>query len=177
MLDNRTSRPDGLEDQIRARSIVNERVLNALRCVPRHCFVPANTRIWPTTIARCPSATARPFTALHGCLHDRIPRAGAGRAHPRARHGLRLPDCDPASLGRTVTVERDPDLPPRARLGGWATRTSSLSAATGPRRPAHAPGRDYGHRGGLAARALIEQLADGGRLPAPPVADTSACTV
>jgi hypothetical protein len=42
-------------EQLRGRDIHSPRVLDAMRAVPRHLFVPD-----ATAISRCPSATARP---------------------------------------------------------------------------------------------------------------------
>jgi protein-L-isoaspartate O-methyltransferase len=42
------------------RAAMDPRVLEAMRRVPRHAFVPAGRSPTPTTTGRCRSATARP---------------------------------------------------------------------------------------------------------------------
>ena len=50
-----------VDEQMRARDIRDPRVLDAMRRVPRHLFVPERRRDpRPTTTIRCRSATARP---------------------------------------------------------------------------------------------------------------------
>ncbi|MBX3178601.1 MAG: protein-L-isoaspartate(D-aspartate) O-methyltransferase [Candidatus Hydrogenedentes bacterium] len=163
-----------VEDQIRARSIVNERVLNALRRVPRHCFVPReyadmayDDRPLPIghgqTISQ-PYMVACMTELLAPGPDERILEIGTGSGYQTAIL---------ASLGRTVvTVERDPDLLARARacLGRLGYENIQFVCGDGTLGvPAHAPfDAIMVTAGGPAApRALIEQLADGGRLLCP----------
>jgi len=50
-----------VENQIAARGICDRNVLDAMRKVPRHLFVPAGSRVPRTGTTPCPSVTGRPY--------------------------------------------------------------------------------------------------------------------
>ena len=58
--DLETERLRMVEEQLRGRDIREPRVLDAMRKVPRHLFVPESVVRVPTTIRLCRSNTTRP---------------------------------------------------------------------------------------------------------------------
>ena len=60
-MDSSAARSRMVESQLRARGIIDARVLAAMGAVPREQFVPDSLAAEPTTTRRCPSGTARPF--------------------------------------------------------------------------------------------------------------------
>lgn len=163
-----------VEHQIAARGVRDPRVLDAMRRVPRHLFVPpgyerAAYEDTPLPIGQGQTISQPYIVALMTALlepgpEDRILEIGAGSGYQAAVLG--------ALAGRVVTVERLPEVAAMARgnleragidnvevfvgdgTRGWpeaAPYTGIVITAAGPEVPA----------------PLLAQLADGGRLVAP----------
>ena len=106
-----------LRVQLRARGIVDERVLAAMAAVPRERFVPEGK---PRPRVRGPGGADRRSPdhqpALDGRVHDAVAGPAFGRPRPGDRDGLRLPGCHPGGDGlRRGGVERLADLADAAR--------------------------------------------------------------
>lgn len=157
------------------RYIRDERVLAAIAAVPRELFVAPElrSRAWQNsplpigngqTISQ-PLVVARMCEALELSGDERILDVGTGSGY----HAAVL-----ARLGRSVvSVERDPALSELARLNLAAARTEDVTLVVGDGSQGHSERMPYdainvaaAARGGLP-RALLEQLAPGGRLIAP----------
>lgn len=163
-----------VEHQIAARGVRDPRVLDAMRRVPRHLFVPpgyerAAYEDTPLPIGQGQTISQPYIVALMTALlepgpEDRILEIGAGSGYQAAVLG--------ALAGRVVTVERLPEVAAMARRNleragidnvevfvgdgtrGWpeaAPYAGIVITAAGPEVPA----------------PLLAQLADGGRLVAP----------
>jgi len=163
-----------VEHQIAARGVRDPRVLDAMRRVPRHLFVPpgyerAAYEDTPLPIGQGQTISQPYIVALMTALlepgpEDRILEIGAGSGYQAGILG--------ALAGRVVTVERLPEVAAMARRNleragidnvdvfvgdgtrGWpeaAPYAGVIITAAGPEVPA----------------PLLAQLADGGRLVAP----------
>ena len=129
MIDEFAARRERMvETQLRARGIVDPRVLDAMRRVPRHVFV---HRARPTFAygdhPRRHRFRPDHFAALHRRLHDRGAGASAGRQCSRsapARAIRRL--CSPSSRARCTPSRwfRSMRSGPGECSASWATPTS-----------------------------------------------------
>jgi len=163
-----------VEEQLIRRGIVNERVLEAMRQVPRHLFVPEDLRhlayrdsplpIGEGQTISQPYIVALMTQALELRGSEKVLEVGTGSGYQAAILSL---------LAREVyTVERIPSLARRAervlaRLGYKNVRVKVGNGSLG--WPEHAP-----YEAIIVTAAteqvpppLREQLADGGRLVAP----------
>ncbi len=163
-----------VEEQLIRRGIVDERVLEAMRRVPRHLFVPEDLRhlayrdsplpIGEGQTISQPYIVALMTQALELKGSEKVLEIGTGSGYQAAILSL---------LAREVyTVERIPSLAERAertlaRLGYKNVRVKVGNGSLG--WPEHAP-----YEGIIVTAAteqvpppLREQLADGGRLVAP----------
>jgi protein-L-isoaspartate(D-aspartate) O-methyltransferase len=164
-----------VEHQLRARGIEDERVLQAMRRVPRERFVPAEWRDRAYDDAALPigagQTISQPYMVARICaelaLHgdETVLDVGTGSGYQAAVL---------AELAREVhSLERIPDLAEHARdaleTTGYSDRVH-VHVADGTRGdPEHAP---YGGIAVAAASrepppALLEQLANGARLVIP----------
>ena len=163
-----------VESQIATRGIRDPRVLDAMRTVPRHCFVPADLQDHayedhPLHIG-CGQTISQPYMValmteqLELCAEDRVLEIGTGSGYQAAILATLAEDV--------VSIERSPTLAERARMRlddlgydnvtvvtgdgtlGWPDRApygAILVTAGGPQVPA----------------SLKDQLEVGGRLVCP----------
>lgn len=164
--------------QLRARGIADPRVLAAMEEVPRHAHVPRHQRrrahddralgIGHGQTISQPWVVARMAEALELEPDDVVLDVGAGSGYATAILA-RL-------AGRVVAIEQDPDLAERAR--GMLADHDHVRVVQGDGRagsPDDAP-FDAIHVAAAAPSippALLDQLADGGRLVMPVGARTS----
>jgi len=172
--DFRQVRERMVEEQLRGRDITDDRVLEAMRSVPRHLFVPADVLRVAYSDAPLPigfrQTISQPYivalmSQLLGLRGDEVVlEVGTGSGYQAAVLG---------GLARQVyTLERIPELAEaaRRRLGDLGIDNVDVQVGDGSAGLAeHAP---YG--GILVAAAapktpkpLLDQLADGGRLVLP----------
>jgi len=163
-----------VEEQLRARGVTNERLLEAMRRVPRHQFVPAEYQALayedhPVPIG-CGQTTSQPYMialmvdALRLRGDERVLEIGTGSGYQTAIL---------SALAREVySVERVPDLleEARERLAALGCGNVRLCLANGSLGwPGEAP-----YDGIIVSAAaprmpspLPDQLAEGGRLVVP----------
>ena len=163
-----------VETQIRARDVQSAAVLDAMRRVPRHLFVPDDLK--PFAYDDRPLPIGRDLDnlpALHRRLHDRRVAARAGAHRPRDRHGLRLSGRDTRRHRQQVySVEIVADLAENARRAIEAAGYTNVEVRTGNGYlgwPDHAP---FDRVIVTAAppeipEALVDQLAVGGVMVVP----------
>jgi protein-L-isoaspartate(D-aspartate) O-methyltransferase len=163
-----------VETQIAARGITDERVLSAMRSVPRHIFVPEAVRgvaygDYPLPIGHGQTISQPYIVAMMTALlevrsHDRVLEIGAGSGYQAAILG--------ALAEEVISIERIPEV---AHL---AQKNLAAAGITGVRVIVGDGTRGYPERapydGVLITAAtpsipppLIDQLAEGGRLVAP----------
>ncbi|HXH07426.1 MAG TPA: protein-L-isoaspartate(D-aspartate) O-methyltransferase [Vicinamibacterales bacterium] len=173
-LDFEALRARMVDTQIAARGITDPRVLEAMRRVPRHLFVPpalaasayedrplpigeGQTISQPYMVAAMTAALAPPPEA-------RILEVGTGSGYQAAVL---------AQLAReVVSIERLPRLAERARRALESAGITNVTVVTGDGSLGYAPRQPYdGILVAAAApeipRALVDQLAPGGRLVIP----------
>lgn len=163
-----------VEHQIAARGIHDPRVLDALRLVPRHLFVPSGLEREaygdaPLPIGQGQTISQPYIVALMTALleigpADRVLEIGAGSGY-QAAVLARL-------ASNVITVERLPEVAARARRNLDRADVPNVEVLVGDGtrgRPETAP-----YQGIIVTAAapqvpapLLEQLADGGRLVAP----------
>ncbi len=163
-----------VENQLKARDITDRRVLEAMRRVPRHIFVPQAQRSRAYEDMPLPvgegQTISQPYivawmTELLGLKGEEVVlEIGTGTGYQSALLGL---------LARKVyTVERIPALADSARDRLVALGFENIEVVVGDGSkglPEHAPYQDIIVTAGSprVPQALIEQLADGGRLVIP----------
>ena len=162
-------------DQLLARDIRDERVLEAMGTVPREAFVPAKERdlayrdgplaIGAGQTISQPYMVARMAELLHVARGDRVLEIGTGSGYAAAIL---------AELGcQVTTIEREPGLAAeaRARLAtlGYADRVDVRTGDGSLGLPAEAPwdGIVVAAAAPAVPDALREQLGDGRRLVIP----------
>ena len=158
-----------VSEQLEGRGIEDARVLDAMRSVPRHEFVPPElVRARLRRRAAADRRAADHLAALHGGAHDaRRSQLRAGRARARDRHRLGLPGGGPGGDGRAGLLDRAPPtladaaerrlatsrLRPRARpLRGRQRRLARGGAVR--RHPGHRRGARDPARSSAAAQPL-----------------------
>ena len=163
-----------VETQIAARGVSDERVLSAMREIPRHIFVPApyqdaayNDSPLPIgkgqTISQ-PYIVAVMTELLKVQPTDTVLEIGSGSGYQAAILG---------KLGRSViTVERIPEVAELARANLARVGITNVTVVTGDGTTGYPPAAPYEAILITAATPavpppLIEQLAEGGRLVAP----------
>lgn len=163
-----------VEEQIAARSVTDGRVLNAMRQVPRHCFVPRayedqayDDRPLPIgrgqTISQ-PFMVAYMTALLAPAPGERILEIGTGSGYQTAVLSL--------LAGRIVTIERDRALHDRARACLERLGHTNITFVCADGTQGYPEGSPYD---GILVTAggpelpppLVNQLADGGRLICP----------
>ena len=163
-----------VQDQMEARMITNKRVLEAMRSIPRHMFVPpelrsAAYRDHPLPIGEGQTISQPYIVALMTQLldpqeNDRILEIGAGSGYQAAILGK--------LAKRVITMERIPSVAERARANLAGLNITSVELIVGDGTQGYPPEAPYN---GILITAstpavpqpLIDQLADGGRLVAP----------
>jgi protein-L-isoaspartate(D-aspartate) O-methyltransferase len=161
-------------EQLAARGIRDPRVLDAMRRVPREAFVPPelrreaySDRALPIgggqTISQ-PYIVAAMTAALELAPHDRVLEIGTGSGYQAAI----LVEL----AGNVITIERRPDLAAGAIARLEALGYSTIRVVVADGTSGFQPGAPYDAILVAAAApqipaALMEQLADGGRLVIP----------
>ena len=163
-----------VEEQIRARGITEERILDALRRVPRELFVPPEAREEAYADRALPigagQTISQPYIValMTSCLglqgHERVLEVGAGSGYQTAILAELALEVFAVEV-LEVLVE-----PLRQRLAALGYFNVHIRAGDGTLGwPEHAPydGILVGAAAPKAPLPLIEQLADGGRLLLP----------
>jgi protein-L-isoaspartate(D-aspartate) O-methyltransferase len=163
-----------VERQLRRRGISDERVLEAMRRVPRHLFVPENLRHLAYEDGALPIGEAQtisqPFIVATICSllglegHERVLDVGTGSGYQAAVLAELAADV--------VTIERIPALAERARRTLVAARYERVEVRVGDGSlgvPERAPfdGIAVAAAAPSVPAALYDQLAPGGRLVLP----------
>jgi len=168
------ARDQMVETQIEARGIRDERVLSAMRRVPRHIFVPEKVRAaaygdYPLPIGHGqtisqPYIVAMMTTLLQINPDDRVLEIGAGSGYQAAILGTLAKEV--------ISIERIPEVALLAQENLSTARISNVRVIVGDGTlgcPERAP-----YDGVLITAStpsvpppLIDQLAEGGRLVAP----------
>ena len=163
-----------VEEQIVARGVRNPRVVNALRVVPRHEFVPIEERIYAyedrplgigaaQTISQ-PYMVAIMTTALDPGSSDRVLEVGTGSGYQAAVLGM--------LAGEAISIERVEELAVQARLRLSRLGFNNVTVHVGDGSAGWPDGKQFD---GILVTAgaphvpagLRSQLADGGRLVVP----------
>lgn len=163
-----------VDRQIRARGITDQRVLEAMLAVPRHCFVPAPYRRAayedrPLPIGEGQTISQPYIVALMTSLiepdqGDRVLEIGAGSGYQAAvLAGL---------AERVISVERIPSVASGARMNLERLGITNVEVVVSDGTEGWAAAAPYDGIIVTAAcpaisQPLIEQLAEGGRLVAP----------
>lgn len=174
-MDERTEeRSRMVETQIAARGVKDERVLSAMRSVPRHLFVPAAYR--DVAYSDCPLPIGRGQTISQPCIvavmtellalkpEDRVLEIGAGSGYQAAIL---------ANLARAViSIERISEVAEMARENLSRSGIGNVEIITGDGTIGYPEQAPYDAVLITAATPevpppLIDQLAEGGRLVAP----------
>jgi protein-L-isoaspartate(D-aspartate) O-methyltransferase len=163
-----------VDRDLRARGIVDERVLEAMDSVPRECFVPGHLRDVAYDDHALPIAAGQTISqpyivalmseALELSPEDRVLEIGAGSGYAAAVLG-RL-------CRRVVTVERHHELAVEAQRALAEVHAGNVVVVEGDGTMGHPAEAPYDAISVTAAApqlvdALLVQLADGGRLVAP----------
>ncbi|WP_292365429.1 MULTISPECIES: protein-L-isoaspartate(D-aspartate) O-methyltransferase [unclassified Methanoculleus] len=170
----RNKREEMVEFQIRDRGVRDERVLAAIRKVPRHVFVPENweraayeDRPLPIgegqTISQ-PYIVAVMTEQLDLSAQDRVLEIGTGSGYQAAL----LAEL----AGTVISVERLPDIAARARENLARAGVTGVRIVVGDGTKGYPPEAPYDAVIVTAAspeipKPLVKQLAEGGRLIAP----------
>jgi protein-L-isoaspartate(D-aspartate) O-methyltransferase len=163
-----------VERQLRRREIDDERVLAALEAVPREEFVPAGLRRRAYSDSALPigegQTISQPWIVAAICQAleleggERVLEVGTGSGYSA---------CVLALLAaQVISVERRPELAGRARRAIAAAAVANVEVVVGDGSrglPERAPFEAIAVHAAapLPPRALLEQLADGGRLVVP----------
>jgi len=163
-----------VREQMETRMITNKRVLEAMRLIPRHMFVPPELRTaayrdHPLPIGEGQTISQPYIVALMTQLldpqeNDKILEIGAGSGYQAAILGK--------LAQRVVTIERIPPVAERARANLAAVNITNVEVIEGDGTQGYPPESPYN---GILITAstpsvpqpLIDQLAEGGRLVAP----------
>jgi len=163
-----------VETQIAARGVGDERVLSAMRRVPRHLFVPAEVRKsaysdYPLPIGHGQTISQPYIVAMMTSLlqiqpDDRVLEVGSGSGYQAAVLG---------TLAREViSIERIPEVAQLAKENLADAGITNITVVIGDGTLGFPGGAPY--NGILITAAtpsipppLVEQLAEGGRLVAP----------
>jgi protein-L-isoaspartate(D-aspartate) O-methyltransferase len=125
-MDDVRARERMVDEQIVARGVHDERVLDVLRSVPRHAFVPEHLRDEACGSTAADWRRADHFPALHRRGDDGKPGAAAGRSRARSGTGSGYQTAILARLASHVmSIERRASLAARA-----ATILDSLGSST-----------------------------------------------
>ncbi|HOI13843.1 MAG TPA: protein-L-isoaspartate(D-aspartate) O-methyltransferase [Methanoculleus sp.] len=170
----RNEREDMVEFQIRSRGVRDERVLAAMRKVPRHVFVPENweraayeDRPLPIgegqTISQ-PYIVAVMTEQLDLSPQDRVLEIGTGSGYQAAL----LAEL----AARVISIERLPEIADRARGNLARAGVTGVRVVVGDGTQGYPPEAPYDAIIVTAAspeipQPLVKQLAEGGRLIAP----------
>ncbi len=163
-----------VEFQVRARGVRDERVLAAMRKIPRHLFVPKNwerasyeDRPLPIgegqTISQ-PYIVAVMTEQLELTPDDRVLEVGTGSGYQAAL----LAEL----AGTVISIERLPELADRARQNLARAGVTGVRVVVGDGTQGYPPEAPYDAIIVTAAspsvpKPLVDQLAEGGRLIAP----------
>ena len=160
--------------QIEARGVSDPRVLEAMRTVPRHIFVPDSCRQAAYNDSPLPighgQTISQPYIVavmtelLEPAPGDRVLEIGGGSGYQAAILGT--------LAGEVVTVERIPEVARAARENLEAAGIRNVNVVVSDGTDGYAPSAPYDAIIVTAAapdipKPLLEQLADGGRLVAP----------
>jgi protein-L-isoaspartate(D-aspartate) O-methyltransferase len=176
MTDFRAARAKMVERQLRRREISDERVLGAMEAVPREAFVPERERRRAYADSALPigegQTISQPWIVAAICQAleleggERVLEVGTGSGYSACVLSL--------LAGSVLSVERLPELAARARLALAAATVPGVEVEVvigdGSRGVPDRPPFDAiaVHATAPAPpRALLAQLADGGRLVAP----------
>jgi protein-L-isoaspartate(D-aspartate) O-methyltransferase len=167
-------REEMVEFQVRARGVRDQRVLAAMRRVPRHLFVPkglerAAYEDRPLPIGK-DQTISQPYIVavmteqLELTPHDRVLEVGTGSGYQAAL----LADL----AGTVISVERLQDLADSARENLARAGVAGVRVIVGDGTKGYPPEAPYDAIVVTAAspdvpQPLIDQLAEGGRLVAP----------
>jgi protein-L-isoaspartate(D-aspartate) O-methyltransferase len=167
-------RPDWVDRQLRARGIVDARVLEAMRVVPRESFVPVEARPKAYDDAALAlghgQTISQPYVVALICQSlslegdELVLDVGTGSGYQAAvLHEL---------AGRVVSVERIPELAEEARAKLAATGHGAVEVLVGDGSlgvPQRAPFAAIAVAAAApdVPQALLDQLAPGGRLVLP----------
>lgn len=167
-------REDMVEHQLRRFGIRDQRVLAAMRKVPRHLFVPEELRSaayddTPLPLGRGQTISQPRMVAImlqHAALrgHEHVLDVGAGSGYQAALLGELARDV--------IAIELLPDLAHRALRALHEAGSHNVSIVVGDGSVGYPPGAPFDAILVAAATEeipppLIEQLADGGRLLIP----------
>jgi hypothetical protein len=111
MPDMSALRKNMVQHQIAARGVSDERLLDAMKVVPREAFMPDALGEFACEDTPLPNrGRADDLAALHRRPHDRRHRTAAGCAGARDRHRLRVWRCGavPRQTGMASTSRRRP---------------------------------------------------------------------
>jgi len=163
-----------VEFQIEARGVRNPRVLEVMRTVPRHLFVPATYREAAYNDSPLPighgQTISQPYIVavmtelLELDKGDKVLEIGGGSGYQAAILGTLAKEV--------VSIERIPEVARNARENLRAAGISNVEVVVADGTEGYAPSAPYDAIIVTAAtpdipEPLIEQLADGGRLVAP----------
>lgn len=171
MTDFIAARQTMVESQVRANRVVDDRLINAMRAIPREAFLPASLRgiayvdedlpLGAQRYAIEPMVLARLIQGLELGAGDRLLVVGSNGGYGTAV-AARLADS-------VVALESDAALQAIARDAWKAAGTTNVTAVSGALSGGHAAGGPYDAiliEGAVedVPAALIAQLANGGRL-------------
>ena len=164
-----------VDQQIKARGVIDPRVLAAMRQVPRHLFIP--THLWDQAYDDYPLPIGEDQTISQPYIVALMTEAAAVRPGDHLLEigtGAGYQAAVLAYLGARVhTIERNPELAEEARQRlarlGYGR---AVTVITGDGSQGHAEAAPYDAILVTAAsprvpQALLDQLADGGRLVIP----------
>ena len=164
-----------VEDQLAGRGIHDRRVLEAMRSVPRHCFVPQEYRDMAYSDGPLPIGTGQTISQPYivAFMSEAVALTGQ-RESVRSRHRFRLPGGCAGKPGTRSPYHRDDTPPwqssPGRRWRNWAITMSTVHVGDGSKGlPEFAPYQAIVVTASApkVPKPLLDQLDEGGRLILP----------